>query len=284
VSFKRGEPGADKLEAQWRSGARVRVHEHADFEVLEDRKKLVRAYLNQFLKELDEEHLQALTRCAGSGQSAVSPRGAERAARVRCLWRPRPQDPRLTLATRPCPRSTLSCNASRAIPTRRSRPASNRAHPVRPARTLAGRPAETSAPGHAVEELGASAELHPAGRGHGGDLPEAGPALPRATGGARGLLLTPAFCAAAQERYARADAPLPMRTTAAWPQVHRALVRAMAWDRGCGKELRAGALVHHSAARQILQRDAMTDFGSLRAVGEARGGRCHRRSRGTLRR
>ena len=66
VSFRTGDPVAGAAVALLRQddGAlltRLRAFEHA-----EDRRKLVRAYLSQFLKELDSQHLEALIRVEGA--------------------------------------------------------------------------------------------------------------------------------------------------------------------------------------------------------------------------
>jgi hypothetical protein len=65
VSFKRDEK-AEELFRRWRE-AQVNLSEVKPFDNLDDRRRLVKAYLSQYLKELDEEHLEALINLAGAG-------------------------------------------------------------------------------------------------------------------------------------------------------------------------------------------------------------------------
>ncbi len=67
ASFKRGEPQAEAYYERLRAGGQVLMAEVRPFESLEDRRKLVRAYLSQFLKELDERHLETLIHSEGAG-------------------------------------------------------------------------------------------------------------------------------------------------------------------------------------------------------------------------
>ena len=66
ASFKRGEPQAEVYFEQLRAGGQAILAEVQPFESLEDRRKLVGAYLSQFLKELDERHVEALIRSEGA--------------------------------------------------------------------------------------------------------------------------------------------------------------------------------------------------------------------------
>ena len=67
ASCKRGEPQAEAYFEQLRAGGQAILAEVQPFASLEDRRKLVGAYLSQFLKELDERHLEALIRSEGAG-------------------------------------------------------------------------------------------------------------------------------------------------------------------------------------------------------------------------
>jgi WD40 repeat protein len=60
VSFKRGEEAAEELYGQMARDERVQLSTVKPFAELQDRRKLVEAYLSQYLKELDERHIQAL--------------------------------------------------------------------------------------------------------------------------------------------------------------------------------------------------------------------------------
>ena len=66
VSFKLGEKQGDALAAQTRVDGRVTVSEVQPFRNLHHRRDLVAAYLKQYLKELDEQHLEALIRADGT--------------------------------------------------------------------------------------------------------------------------------------------------------------------------------------------------------------------------
>jgi WD40 repeat protein len=65
VSFKTGTAVADELLGRWRAG-NVQVHECRGFEDIEDRKKLVTGYLKRHLKELDQTHLETLVTVPGA--------------------------------------------------------------------------------------------------------------------------------------------------------------------------------------------------------------------------
>ena len=64
VSFKTGEPAADELLKQMQG--KVIHSEVKPFESMEDRQKLVQVYLSQFLKNLDEHHLETLITSDGA--------------------------------------------------------------------------------------------------------------------------------------------------------------------------------------------------------------------------
>lgn len=64
VSFKRGEPEADELLQNLQGSALLA--EVKPFVNLDDRRKLVRAYLAQYLKDLDERHLETLITTEGA--------------------------------------------------------------------------------------------------------------------------------------------------------------------------------------------------------------------------
>jgi WD40 repeat protein len=66
LSFKRGEEQAERFYARLHSGGQVLLAEVRPFENLGDRRKLVRAYLEQFLKELDEHHIETLIQAEGA--------------------------------------------------------------------------------------------------------------------------------------------------------------------------------------------------------------------------
>ena len=262
VSFKRGEPGADKLEANWRAGERVLVHAHRGFENQEDRKKPVRAYLNQFLKELDEEHLQALTRAPGADNPLFlrvvlselrvfgsfgdlgrqirdgfgdTPVSAFDAVLKRLENDPPPVglDPRWTV---PILFGLL-------------------------AHSRAGLPKQAFAD-LLLEEMGLSPDLRPAIEATLETyLRQVRPFLARREG--RTDFFYASFRATAQMRYARADAALPERPAPAW---HSSIARwCDHWPEieGEGKGYALGALVHHHLAAGEANRaaEAMTDFG-----------------------
>ena len=67
VSFKRGDPAAEAYYAQLQSGGRAILAEVQPFASLDHRRKLVQVYLSQFLKELDERHVESLIRSEGAG-------------------------------------------------------------------------------------------------------------------------------------------------------------------------------------------------------------------------
>jgi len=67
ASFKRGEEQAEAYYERLQAGGQALMAEVRPFASLEDRRRLVRAYLSQFLKELDERHLEALIRSEGAG-------------------------------------------------------------------------------------------------------------------------------------------------------------------------------------------------------------------------
>jgi len=67
ASFKRGDAQAEAYFDRLRSSRQALMAEVKPFEGLDDRRKLVRAYLSQFLKELDDRHLEALIRSEGAG-------------------------------------------------------------------------------------------------------------------------------------------------------------------------------------------------------------------------
>ena len=64
VSFKRGEPSAEDLLHHMQG--KVILSEVKPFENLEHRRALVNAYLDQYLKQLDEQHLDTLIQLPGS--------------------------------------------------------------------------------------------------------------------------------------------------------------------------------------------------------------------------
>ncbi|MFH1531358.1 MAG: DUF4062 domain-containing protein [Pseudomonadota bacterium] len=66
VSFRTGEPAANRLAERLGQDSRYRVASVGSFDALEDRRLLVRTYLSQYLKELDDHHLEALIRVAGA--------------------------------------------------------------------------------------------------------------------------------------------------------------------------------------------------------------------------
>ncbi len=67
ASFRRGADASQELLDRWAPLPNVRVAQVKPFEDLDDRRKLVAAYLNQYLKELDEAHVDALVRSEGAG-------------------------------------------------------------------------------------------------------------------------------------------------------------------------------------------------------------------------
>jgi WD40 repeat protein len=69
VSFKRGDEGAEELYNSFASDRRVRLAAVAPFDDRQDRRKLIQAYLLQYLKELDERHMEALA----EAQAAFNP-------------------------------------------------------------------------------------------------------------------------------------------------------------------------------------------------------------------
>ncbi len=66
VSFKLDDEQGDALVAAMRSDERVIVSEVRAFTNLQHRRNLVAAYLRQYLKELDEQHLEALIQAEGA--------------------------------------------------------------------------------------------------------------------------------------------------------------------------------------------------------------------------
>ena len=60
VSFREGASGSEECLQQWAKISSIRLSHVKPFEDLEERRKLVKAYLSQFLKELDQDHLEAL--------------------------------------------------------------------------------------------------------------------------------------------------------------------------------------------------------------------------------
>jgi WD40 repeat protein len=66
VSFKVGEETAEELLEGFREGGNVHLSEVKPFKDLEDRSRLVRVYLSQYLKELDEQHLEELIGSPGA--------------------------------------------------------------------------------------------------------------------------------------------------------------------------------------------------------------------------
>ncbi len=66
VSFKLGDDQGDALAAAMRSDESVIVSEVQPFSHLQRRRDLVAAYLRQYLKELDEKHLEALIQAEGA--------------------------------------------------------------------------------------------------------------------------------------------------------------------------------------------------------------------------
>ena len=67
VSFKRGEAQAESYYEQLQARGNVILAEVRPFESLDDRRKLVQVYLSQFLKELDEQHVETLIQSEGAG-------------------------------------------------------------------------------------------------------------------------------------------------------------------------------------------------------------------------
>lgn len=66
VSFKRGDPAAEQLYERLSEGGQVELVEVNPFGGLDDRRRLVRAYLSQYLKELDAAHLETLINLHGA--------------------------------------------------------------------------------------------------------------------------------------------------------------------------------------------------------------------------
>jgi hypothetical protein len=66
ASFKRGEEGAERLFEELSGEGEAQLAEVKPFASENDRKKLVEAYLSQYLKELDERHLEELIRSEGA--------------------------------------------------------------------------------------------------------------------------------------------------------------------------------------------------------------------------
>jgi WD40 repeat protein len=66
VSFKRGDQPAEKLYERFNESNQVRISGVKPFKNLDDRRRLVRAYLSQYLKELDERHLETLINLRGA--------------------------------------------------------------------------------------------------------------------------------------------------------------------------------------------------------------------------
>jgi WD40 repeat protein len=66
VSFKLGDEKGDSLAAELQATGRVTLSEVRPFRELRHRRDLVAAYLKQYLKELDEQHLEALIQADGA--------------------------------------------------------------------------------------------------------------------------------------------------------------------------------------------------------------------------
>ncbi len=66
ASFKRGDPQAEAYLERLRAGGEAILAEVRPFASLDDRRRLVHAYLSQYLKELDERHLETLIRSQGA--------------------------------------------------------------------------------------------------------------------------------------------------------------------------------------------------------------------------
>lgn len=66
TSFKRGEPRAEALYKKLQVGGQSILAEVKPFESLDDRRKLVNAYLSQYLKELDDPLVEALIQSEGA--------------------------------------------------------------------------------------------------------------------------------------------------------------------------------------------------------------------------
>lgn len=66
VSFKRGEQAAEELYNRFKNSGQVILSEVKPFEDIEDRQKLVRAYLSQYLKDLDKQHIETLINSPGA--------------------------------------------------------------------------------------------------------------------------------------------------------------------------------------------------------------------------
>ena len=66
VSFKLGDEAAEELLERFRECGNAHLSEVKPFDDFEDRRRLVRAYLSQYLKELDEQHLEELIGSPGA--------------------------------------------------------------------------------------------------------------------------------------------------------------------------------------------------------------------------
>ena len=66
VSFKRGEGAAEKLLRELEDNDRALLAEVQPFDKLSERRSLVNSYLEQYLKDLDEQHLEALINSPGA--------------------------------------------------------------------------------------------------------------------------------------------------------------------------------------------------------------------------
>jgi WD40 repeat protein len=67
VSFKLDAPGGDALYRSLRASRQVILNEVKPFTDVQQRRRLVQAYLSQYLKELDDQHLEVLVRSPGAG-------------------------------------------------------------------------------------------------------------------------------------------------------------------------------------------------------------------------
>ena len=66
VSFKHGEPSGDELAQVWQESQQVTLSQVHPFADRMDRRKLVQAYLSQYLKELDDDLLEILINLPGA--------------------------------------------------------------------------------------------------------------------------------------------------------------------------------------------------------------------------
>jgi len=66
VSFKRGEQATEELYQRFSNSGQVMLSEVRPFEDLDDRRKLVQAYLSQYLKDIDKQHLETLIKSKGA--------------------------------------------------------------------------------------------------------------------------------------------------------------------------------------------------------------------------